>query len=174
VINFLPGQNEFMVKHYPSERVYLATFPCYPVLHIDREKACRGLNLPVDKKIILTFGEYDFVAPFKALYRLREEDPSVYLLALVYTQDRKDVLENRLKEQGFDKGYDEIRVERSSWQRRAEYVSASQLVVLDKGKVTIGKGAIVSSTTFQIIGWGTPILASDNFWFRLFGNAILR
>lgn len=174
VINFLPSQNEFMVKHYLVEKVYLTSFPCYPVLHIDREKACRGLNLPTDKKIILTFGEYDFVAPFNALYRLREEDPSIYLVALVYTEDMKDILESRLKERGFDKGYDEIRVERSSWQRRAKYVSASQLVVLDKGKVTIGKGAIISSTAFQIIGWRTPILASDNFWFRLFGDAILR
>jgi predicted GH43/DUF377 family glycosyl hydrolase len=86
----------------------------------------------------------------------------------------KDILESRLKERGFDKGYDEIRVEKSSWQRRAKYVSASQLIVLDKGKVTIGKGAIISSTAFQIIGWRTPILASDNFWFRLFGDAILR
>ncbi len=163
-----------MVKHYPAEKVYLTSFPCYPVLHIDRENACRGLNLPADKKIILTFGEYDFVAPFNALCRLREEDPSIYLVTLVYTQDMKDILENKLKEQGFDKGYNEIRVERSSWQRRAEYISASQLVVLDKGKVTIGKGAILSSTAFQIIGWGTPILASDNFWFRLFGDAILR
>ena len=174
VINFLPSQSEFMVKHYLAEKVYLTSFPCYPVLHIDREKACRGLNLPADKKIILTFGEYDFVDPFNVLYRLREEDPSIYLVAMVYTQDMKDILENKLKEQGFDKGYDEIRIERPSWQRRAEYVSASQLVVLDKGKITIGEGAIVSSTAFQIIGWGTPILASDNFWFRLFGNAILR
>jgi len=174
VINFLIQQNEFMVKHYPAEKVYLTSFPSYPVLHIDREEACKGLNLPADKKIILTFGEYDFVSPFNSLYRLREEDPSVYLVALVCTEDMKDTLENSLKEQGFDKGYDEIRIENSPWQRRAEYVSASQLVILDKGKVTIGKGAIISSTAFQIIGWGTPILASDNFWFRLFGDAILR
>jgi hypothetical protein len=80
---FLPSQSEFMVKHYLAEKVYLTSFPCYPVLHIDREKACRGLNLPADKKIILTFGEYDFVDPFNVLYRLREEDPSIYLVALV-------------------------------------------------------------------------------------------
>jgi len=174
VINFLPSQNGFMVKHYPAEKVYLSSFPCYPVLNMKKKESRESLDLPTDKKIILVFGEYNFIAPFNALYRLREEDPSIYLVALVYTQDMKDILENKLKERGFDKGYDEIRVERSSWQRRAEYISASQLVVLDKGKVTIGKGAIISSTAFQIIGWGTPILASDNFWFRLFGDAILR
>lgn len=174
VINFLPSQNGFMVKHYPAEKVYLSSFPCYPVLNMKKKESRESLDLPTDKKIILVFGEYNFIAPFNALYRLREEDPSIYLVALVYTQEMKDILENKLKERGFDKGYDEIRVERSSWQRRAEYISASQLVVLDKGKVTIGKGAIISSTAFQIIGWGTPILASDNFWFRLFGDAILR
>jgi len=174
VINFLPSQNGFMVKHYPAEKVYLSSFPCYPVLNMKKKESRESLDLPTDKKIILVFGEYNFIAPFNALYRLREEDPSIYLVALVYTQEMKDILENKLKERGFDKGYDEIRVKRSSWQRRAEYISASQLVVLDKGKVTIGKGAIISSTAFQIIGWGTPILASDNFWFRLFGDAILR
>ena len=174
VINFLPSQNEFMVKHYPAEKVYLSSFPCYPVLNMKKKESHESLDLPTDKKIILVFGEYNFIAPFNALYRLREEDPSTYLVALVYTEDMKDILESRLKERGFDKGYDEIRVEKSSWQRRAKYVSASQLIVLDKGKVTIGKGAIISSTAFQIIGWRTPILASDNFWFRLFGDAILR
>ena len=174
VINFLPQQNDFMLEHYPSDRVYLTSFPCYPILSIDRRESCKDLDLPEDKKIILTFGEYDFIAPFAALYKLREEDPSTYLVALVYTESMKDALQKTLKEKGYDKGYDEIRVERSSWQRRARYVSASRLIILDKGKGMMGKGAILSSTAFQVMGWGTPILARDSHWFDVFENAISR
>ena len=174
VINFLPQQNEFMLKHYPPEKIYLTDFPCYPVLDVDRDKACKTLDLPMDKKIILTFGEYDFVAPFKALYELRNEDPSIYLIALVYTKDMKNSLQKNLKERGFDKGYDEIRVERSSWQRRAEYMSAAQLLVLDKGEGVRGNGAVLSSTAFQAIGWGAPIIARDNFFFKPFDDAVVR
>ena len=174
VINFLPRQNEFMVKHYPTEKVYLTNFPCYPVLDIDKKIACEDLGLPDDKKIILTFGEYDFIAPFAALHRLREEDPSIYLVALVYTEGMKDTLQKTLKEKGYDKGYDEIRVERSSWQKRAKYISASRLIILDKGKGITGRGAILSSTAFQVMGWGTPILVRNSHWFDVFENAISR
>jgi len=175
VINFLSQQNDFMVKHYPAEKVYLTNFPCYPVFDMDRAKACKDLNLPIDKKIILTFGEYDYIAPFNALRKLREEDPSVYLVALVYTEDIKNALEDKLKKHGFDKGYDRIRIENSShWKRRAKYVAASQIVVLDKGKGVMGEGSILSSTAFQTIGWGIPILARDNSFFKLFDNAVLR
>jgi len=70
----------------------------------------------------------------------------------------------------FNESYDEIRVEISSWKKRAEYVIASDLIILDKGKAKSGKGAVLSSTAFQIIGWGTPILARSNEYFRIFNG----
>ena len=174
VINFLPEQNEFMARFYPRERIYLTDFPCHPVLRIDKLGARRKLGLPEEKRIILTFGEYDFVAPFRALSELREEDPRIYLLALVYDEEERRKLEGRLKELGFERGYDEIRIEISSWMRRAEYVAASDAVVLDKGEGVEGEGAVLSSTCFQIIGWGTPVIARENRFFAPFRWEVLK
>ncbi|RLE85897.1 MAG: glycosidase [Thermoprotei archaeon] len=167
IINFLPGQNEFMTKHYSRDKIHLTDFPCYPIVKIDKDIARQSLNLPKDKKIIITFGEYDFISPFRALYELREKDPSIYLLCLTYTEKQKKDLEGKLKELGYEKGYDEIRAEgASSWKRRAEYVAASDVVVLDKGENITGEGAVLSSTAHQIMGWGTPIIARANKFFE--------
>jgi len=174
VINFLPEQNEFTSQFYPKDKIYLTDFPCYPVLEIDKGEARRSLGLPEGKRIIITFGEYDFVAPFRALYEMRREDPRIYLLALVYDEEEKAELERRLKELGFERGYDEIRVEISSWMKRAKYVAASDVVVLDKGEGVEGEGAVLSSTCFQVIGWGTPIAARDNRFFIPFRWEVLK
>jgi mannosylglycerate hydrolase len=175
IVNFLPEQNEFTKRHYPENKIYLTDFPAYPVLKINKLKARRDLSLPEDKKIILTFGEYDLIAPFKALYQLRKENPSIYLVALVYTEEEKVKLENRLRELGYNRGYDEIRPEgASAWRKRADYVGASDIVILDKGEGVKAEGAVLSSTAYQIIGWGTPILARDNRFFEPFNREIVR
>ena len=174
VINFLPEQNEFISQFYPRDRIYLTDFPCHPVLELDKGEARRSLGLPEEKRIIITFGEYDFVAPFRALYEMRREDPRIYLLALVHDRDEKAELERRLKGLGFERGYDEVRVETSSWRRRAEYVAASDVVVLDKGEEVEDEGAVLSSTCFQVIGWGTPIVARDNRFFAPFRWEVLK
>ena len=72
-----------------------------------------------------------------------------------------------------DIGYDEIRAENSSWQKRRDYVQASKIVIFDKGEGLTGRGAILSSTAYQVIGWGTPILARDNLFFSPFKNGEL-
>jgi|GEM_PF-191161 predicted GH43/DUF377 family glycosyl hydrolase len=174
VIDFLPEQDEFMSEFCPRDKIYLSDFPCYPVIEMDAKEARRRLGLPEDKRIIITFGEYDFIAPFKVLDELRKDDPSIYLIALVYDEEEKEELKERLRILGFERGYDDIRVENSSWMRRAEYVAASNVVVLDKGEKVEGEGAVLSSTCFQVIGWGTPIIARENKFFAPFKGEVLK
>lgn len=163
VINFLPEQNRFMSKHFPPDRIHLTDFPCYPVQAVDKDKARVQLGLPRGRKIILTLGEYDFAAPFSALSAARSEDPAIYLVALVYEEKDKTA-----------SGYDEIRVENGPWRRRAQYAGASDLIILDKGESCPGNGAVLSSTAYQLIGWGCPILARDNRYFSPLGDAVAK
>lgn len=171
IVNFLLEQTKFMSRYYNKEKIHLIDFPSYQVLEIDKSNVREKLGLPRYEKIIITFGEYNFVVPFRVLYKLRKEDLSIHLVALVYTKKEKQELENKIKKLGYNKGYDEIRVEgSSSWRKRAEYVGASDIVILDKGEGVKGEGAILSSTAYQIIGWGTPILARDNRFFGSFNG----
>ncbi len=173
IVNFLPEQNGFMEEHYPAEKVHCIEFPVYEKSRGDRIKSCEKVNLPTDKNIILTFGEYNMVDFLPAVCEMKRDDPSIYLLALVYDEERKIKLEakiSEMKKTNPDIGYDEIRVENYSWQKRREYIQASMIVIFDKGEGVTGSGAILSSTAYQVIGWGTPILARDNLFFSPFSN----
>jgi hypothetical protein len=105
----------------------------------------------------------------------------IYLLALVYTEKEKQELRSNLKKRGAEHGfyesygYDEIRVAgAASWKTRAAYVGASDVVILDKGEGVTGSGAVLSSTAYQVIGWGTPIVARDNNFFAPFRTEIAK
>ena len=171
IVNFLPEQVEFMKSYYPEGKIYLVEFPAYPRIAVKESKDDLRMKLkfPRDKKIIILFGEYDFIDPFDVLREYRRKHKDTFLVALVYTEKDKEEI-NRILKTRFNESYDEIRVEISSWKKRAEYVMASDLVILDKGKTRSGKGAVLSSTAFQVIGWGTPILARSNEYFRIFND----
>ena len=173
IINYLPGQNNFVAEHYNPEKIYRIDFPCFPTPKLDKTQARKDLGLPSEseKKIILTFGEYDFVAPFKALDELRRANPTTYLMALVYTEEDKQKLEHSLSELGYAKGYDEIRVKGAcSWQERAQFVRAADIVLLHKSDD--GTGEVISSTACQIMPWGTPIVLQKNDFSESFGGTI--
>ncbi|MBU4444941.1 glycosyltransferase [bacterium] len=168
IINFLPEQDQFMQNYYPTSKIGRIEFPVFPISKGDRKRAVENMQLPLDKNIILTFGEYNMVDFLPALLELKQKDPSIYLLALVYDEQGKQDLERKIKELNIRYGYNEIRAENSSWQKRREYIFASQMVILDKGQGVKGSGAILSSTAYQIMSWGTPILARDNLFFAPF------
>lgn len=176
IANFLPQQNRFMKKHYPLEKIHCIEFPAYEQSRANIKKSCGKMNLPTDRNIILTFGEYNMVDFLPAVCVMKKDDPSIFLLALVYNEELKIKLKMQIAEMKkiySDIGYDEIRIENSSWQRRRDYVHASKIVIFDKGEGVMGSGAILSSSAYQIIGWGTPILARDNFFFSPFRDGEL-
>lgn len=176
IANFLPEQNRFMKKHYPLEKIHCIEFPAYEQSRANIKKSCGKMNLPTDRNIILTFGEYNMVDFLPAVCVMKKDDPSIFLLALVYNEEHKIKLKMQIAEMKkiySDIGYDEIRIENSSWQRRRDYVHASKIVIFDKGEGVMGSGAILSSSAYQIIGWGTPILARDNFFFSPFQDGEL-
>ncbi|MCK4541318.1 MAG: hypothetical protein KAU17_03675 [Spirochaetales bacterium] len=173
IANFLPEQDGFMKEHYPAEKVHCTQFPAYAASRGDRIECCEKLNLPTDRNIILTFGEYNMIDFLPAVCKMKKNDPSIYLLAHVYDEERKGKLEVQIaemKKTNPDIGYDEIRVENGSWKKRRDYVQASKIIIFDKGEGVTGSGAILSSTAYQVIGWGTPILARDNLFFSPFCN----
>jgi len=171
IANFLPQQNRFMTEHYPLEKIHCIDFPTHEQSRANTKKSCEKMGLPTDRNIILTFGEYNMVDFLPAICKMKIDDPSIFLLALVYDEEYKIKLKKQIaekKEIYSNIGYDEIRIEHSSWQRRRDYVHASKIVIFDKGKGGMGSGALLSSSAYQIIGWGTPILARDNLFFSPF------
>ncbi len=163
IVCFDNRYREFLRRYYPDEMISLIPFPCVPMRRGNREAARARLGLPLDRKILLIFGQRlkDHLA---ILPWIREASLRLSFLLLVVSQKDLEVLE------GIDVGEVEIRKESPSIQRLYEYLHASDVLLVHRLPV---KGAVVSSTAFQCLGSGCPILASNSGFFETLKEVVV-
>lgn len=152
----------FLRDVYPD--THYIPFPCFPLRQGNKQKARRKLNLPLDKKIVLSFCQrgYSLFLPGRN-HQLEDA------LFLAVGPPEFDVLEKFSP--------DPMRMIREeevlSKERFDDYLFASDALILHKFE---SRGhAVVSSTAFQALGIGCPILVpriSD--FFRPLGEEVLR
>lgn len=139
-------------------------FPCFPPRHKDKEKTRQKLNLPLTKKIVLSFCQRGY-SPF-----LPERDHELEgVLFLAVGPLEFDVLEKFSPDPDILIRAEEV----LSKERFDDYLFASDAVILHKFQSR--RTAVVSSTAFQALGAGCPILvprASD--FFSPLAGAVLR
>jgi len=127
--------------------VHHIPFPCFPPRHGNKEEARRRLNLPTDRKIVLSFCQrgYSLFLP----ERNHELDGVIFL---VLGPEHLDILEK------FSPDPDTIVREEEvlSKKRFDDYLFASDALILHKFQSR--HEAVVSSTAFQALGAGCPIL----------------
>lgn len=159
---YIDERQEFIRNVYPDAK-YIP-FPCHPLREVDKDEAKRYLNIPKDKKVILSFCQRGYEAYLRNLPPQLQEE--VVLLLLV------------------PKGYKITEEKTPSWMKVVEedalstekfdiYLFASDVFVLHKLK---SRGhAIVSSTVFQALGAGCPICVPEksDFFYPL-QNEIIR
>ena len=129
----------------------LIPFPCFPARSGDKNEARERLNLPLDKHIIYTFCHRGY-EPF--LRDLREDLKKEAILLYAVPPDYQMV------EKDEPPPWIIIREEKVlSGERFDEYLFASDCLILHKFKsLYLG---VVSSTAFQAIGAGCPILVPE-------------
>ena len=160
-VYFDEGQS-FLREVYRN--VHFIPFPCFPPRQGNREKARRKLDLPPDRKIVLSFCQRGY-----SLFLPERDHELEDVLFLVLGPEHFDVLEK------FSPDPDTVVMEEEvlSKERFDDYLFASDAVILHKFE---SRGhAVVSSTAFQALGAGCPILvprASD--FFRPLSSGILR
>ncbi len=163
VVCFDDRYREFLRRYYTDEMIRLIPFPCVPLRRGNREAARARLGLPLDRKILLIFGQRlkDHLA---ILPWIREVNLRLSCLLLVVSQKDLDVLE------GIDVGEVEIRKESPSIQRLYEYLHAADVLLVHR---LPKKGAVVSSTAFQCLGSGCPILAAKSGFFETLKGVVV-
>ena len=120
--------------------------------------------MPLDKKIILNFGQR--VKEFKETLPVISELQSNYpILVLVVT--KKEI-------EDLGRGTTlsiEIRKESPRIERLYQYLHASDAMVLHRKSI---EGVAYSSTTYQCLGSGCPIVALNSNFFEPFGEEVLK
>ncbi len=158
----------FLKLAYPEEIIHIIPFPCLPWRGgegaEDKRRIkieCREkLGLPLDRRIIFLFGPTSkFGADkFDILKELHKDYP---LLILVVTR-HPEALERwrRLKKANADIEIIQLREENPDIGRLYEYLYASDLLFYNKP--TKPNTVTVSSTAFQCLGSGCPMVARDS------------
>lgn len=146
---YFDEKQEFLNDVFPHAR--LIPFPCFPARSGDKDEVRKKLNLPLDKHIIYIFCHRGY-EPFLRDLRedIKKETILLYVVPPGYQMVEKDepppwmiIREEKvLSEKGFD-----------------DFLFASDCLILHKFKsLYLG---VVSSTAFQALGAGCPILVPE-------------
>ena len=154
VVYFCQRQN-FLKEVYPEAK--LIHFPCFPLRKKDKLEARKRLELPLDKKIIYEFCQRGY-RPF--LRELPDELKEKAVLLILIPPNYEF-----LEEESPPPWMIIRREETLSHERFDDYLFASDAVILHKFQSRYH--AVVSSTAFQALGTGCPILVSgkSDFFF---------
>ena len=160
---------DFLKNGYPEGIISMIPFPAYPYIPGDIQKAREELDLPRDKKIVLVFGgaaDYSVNASL-VLDRLAEK----YDIMLLVVTEIEKVLEDFKRIQG-KTGFEMKIIEHSpSMELLNKYLYASDCMFYNKPSMPI---IVVSSTIFQCMGSGTPILALDSNFTDSFNREVIK
>jgi len=163
IVCFDHRYEEFLKKCHPEEKICLIPFPCMPLRRGDKKAAREKLGLPQDKKIILIFGqrlkEHITIIPL-----IRELTSHFPCLLLIISQKDIDLLK------GLEVVDMEIRQESPSIERLYNYLHASDVLIIHRSPCN---GVVVSSTAYQCLGSGCPILASNTNFFETMKDVVV-
>lgn len=161
VVYFDPRQAGFLKRIY-GEKAHYIPFPCFPHRRGDKAEARRRLGLPQDKKIVVCFCRRGY-----QLYLPQLPDP-----------DLGDVLFIVLTNCELQMDCPQVEVRREDFFPHSlfdDYLFAADALILHKMSTAPQEIGILSSTAYQCLSSGCPILAprlSD--FFRPFDWEVLK
>lgn len=152
IVCFDERYKRFLTKVYPDELIEIIPHPLYPWRHGDKGEARKKLNLPMDRYILLVFGQ-GLDEKLRIVGGLRGLAKKYNILLLIVSLQEP----GPLKEDGL---VIEVRGEAPDLGRLYNYLYAADALIVNKG---LGEEKVVVSTTaYQCLGSGCPILAYDS------------
>lgn len=153
------------LRRFDQAKIHIIPYPTGYLHKGNRKKARAELNLPLEKKIVFSYGwapQLHIFPILPALRRLNERHPFVYLVLADPRYIAADI--RPLK----DAGFVELRYELAPLERIYTYLHASDAYLIHKqvGEVRQGE-AVVPSAILMCLGVPTPIItsATEFSWF---------
>jgi len=152
-------------ERFDEDKIHIIPYPTGPLGKGDKQKARRELNLPLNKKIVLSYGWAPELHIFPILPSLRKLNQRFQFIYLVLA-DPKYIAANiqPLK----DRRFVELRYELAPMERIYTFLHASDAYLLHKQREEIRQGeAVVPSSILMCMGALIPIITSDTefVWF---------
>lgn len=160
VVCFDPRQAKFLREIYPNAR-YIP-FPCFPLRGGGKTEARRKLGLPLDRRIVIVFCRRAYLPYLPEL-----PDPEL-----------EDVLFIILTRSDIEAMFPQTEIRKEAFfphNRFDDYLFAADALILHKISTAPQNIGILSSTTYQCLGSGCPVLAPKiSDFFHPFNEEILK
>ena len=161
---------EWVANYFPIERIYVISYPCYPLKLGDKEKARRKLGLPINIKIVFSYGFR--VGDMKPVIPTLRELPREYdLKYLIVVNPGGDIDEARNLESKYD--FIELRIGGLPLDQLYTYLHASDALLIHRESNRKYK-CVLSSTLCLTLGSGCPIVFHKSNYVELHGKEILK
>ncbi len=170
IVCFDDRYKEYLVDYFPVELIHIIPFPCYPLRLGDKDDARVKLNLPLNKKIVFSFGfrTKDIMRLIPSLENLAGELAFRYLI-VANPGGEIEILEEALKRYDFV----DLRVDALHVDDLYTYLHASDVLLIHKESSSKYK-AVVSSMVLQTLSSGCPILVHDSNYVERHGDEITK
>jgi len=166
VVGFDERYIKFLKEGYPSELVHHVPYPCHPLSLSDKAAAREKLKLPAEKKILFMFGPAAGVGADTIPWIL-EYAQRYPLLVLIVSKEKKAIEKvHSLPQENI-----ELREETLTLPQLYGYLHACDALIFNKPSLP---HVAVSSTVFQCLGSGCPIIARDSNFVETLHNEVLR
>lgn len=164
IVCFDDRYRQFLATAYDEKEIHIIPYPCHGKNILDKKKARRKLSLPLDKKIAITFGPASY-------YTLSVVDDLFTFddLALLVVTKHDDALKGFRKLKGRYPII--IREEAPDINALYDYLNSSDLLIFNKPSAD---WVVVSSTVFQCLGSGCPILAYASNFIESLSNEVFK
>lgn len=161
---------EFISRHFPKNIIHIIPYPCHPLKLGDKNKARKKLNLPLEKKIILSYGfrPSDLKPVLPAIKELSQQIPLIYLIIVNPAADTKS-LDTIISNYNFVN----LRVSALPLEELYDYLHASDALLIHRESSKKYK-AVISSSVCLTLGSGCPILYHESNFVELHNDEIIK
>lgn len=157
-----------MSKAFGEGKCRIIPYPYHPVVKGDKKEARERLNLPQDKRIILSFGWRieDYIPLLPIIEEVNEELPLKYVIV---ADPRVATKLGELE----GKNFVELRYEVPPTDRLYTYLHASDCLLLHRKDVG-SEELVVSSMVHMCLGSLTPIVTSATRYVEMLKNEVIK
>ncbi len=168
VVCFDERYKSVLIEVIPEEKIHIIPYPCHPVKKGNKKEARQKLRLPLDKKIVFNFGIgiFKHIHLLPPLKRLCEKHPFL-LLTITWVKDWFELFEALKSRYPFI----ELRFESLPLALLYTYLHASDALLIHKDSA---EGIAVSSTVYQCLGSGCPIVVHKVNFFETLNDEVLK
>ena len=170
IVCFDQRYKDYLVKSFPAEKIHMISYPYHPLELGDKREAREKLGLPLDQKIVFSFGfrPKDVVSVLPALKDVAKEYPLRYVIV---AHPESDVGELHDAKKKYD--FIDLQVKSLPLGELYMYLHASDALLIHRESSQKYK-AVVSSSVCQVLGSGCPILFHQSNYVELHGDEIVK